>query len=343
MLDSASLQAFLDNAVPKQGPIVNSCVPISGGYSRMSAIADVTWGDGRTERFVLRADPPPDTGVFTSDRDAEWALLVALYNSPNVVPIPRPRWYDHTGEFFRTKCIIVEYFDGIPLQVLARSAENVDAVTEDFIGTMVRLHQTPLSELPEVVVRPQGWNTYIDDVVTMIRELDQGLLDHNPIFTYVASYLDRYRPPPVPLTLVHGDCQPSNVMANSDGRTVVIDWEFSRIGDPREDLGHYSQMPILPNVYWSDPGGFIARYRAGSGMTAAQLNEDVVDYFMLLGEVRLIRQMMEAADSLAKGRSRGIMAPYLINAISLLAHKYVAVARRLDASARQRPIGDAIT
>jgi aminoglycoside phosphotransferase (APT) family kinase protein len=342
MLDTASFQAFLDHSVPDQRPTVSSCVPISGGYSRMSAIADVTWGGGRTERFVLRADPAADSGVFISDRDAEWALLVALYDAPGVVPIPRPRWYDDTGEFFGTKCIIIEYFDGVPLQELARSAERVGAVTEDFVATLVHLHQTPLDVLPVAVVCPPAWDTYIDDVVAMIRELDQGLSEHNPIFPYVATLLRRYRPPPVPLTLVHGDCQPSNVMANSEGQTVVIDWEFARIGDPREDLGHYSQMPVLPNLYWADPAGFIARYRAGSGMTADQLNEDVVDYFMLLGEVRMIRQMIQAADSLANGRSRGVMAPYLINATSLLARKYVAVARRLDASPKQRPTGDPV-
>ena len=36
------------------------------------------WRDGAEETFILRGDPPPGSGVFTSDRDAEWDLLAAL-------------------------------------------------------------------------------------------------------------------------------------------------------------------------------------------------------------------------------------------------------------------------
>ena len=54
---------------------------------------------------------------------------------------------------------------------------------------------------------------------------------------YVAAWLEHNRPPEVPMTLVHGEFQPGNVMVGGDGRLVAVDWEFAHVGDPREDLG----------------------------------------------------------------------------------------------------------
>ena len=77
-LDAPSLQRFLDHVEGDRGGTVTVFRPISGGYSRLSALATVRWADGNEETVVLRSDPPPDTGVFVSDRDDEWRLLQAI-------------------------------------------------------------------------------------------------------------------------------------------------------------------------------------------------------------------------------------------------------------------------
>jgi hypothetical protein len=76
--DEPQLQKFLDHVAGGRGGTVTVFRPISGGYSRLSALATVRWADGSEESFVLRSDPPPDTGVFDSDRDCEWRLLEAI-------------------------------------------------------------------------------------------------------------------------------------------------------------------------------------------------------------------------------------------------------------------------
>ena len=38
---------------------------------------------------------------------------------------------------------------------------------------------------------------------------------------------------------------------------MVIDWEFTRIGDPREDIGYYSSNPLPRNFYGADPQRFL--------------------------------------------------------------------------------------
>jgi aminoglycoside phosphotransferase (APT) family kinase protein len=328
-LDGASLQRFLDHAEPDRGPTVASFRPISGGYSRLSALATVQWGDGNEETFVLRADPPPDTGVFESDRDEEFRLLRSLHgrlsmNTPNV------RWYDGTGEWFGQKCLIVDFFAGRPLPEVVAD-EGIGPATEIFVDTIARVHTSPLDVLPAEIERPRDWASYVDGLVDLLGRLDGDVCDANPAVHYAAATLRRHRPPEVPLTIVHGDCQPANILVPKSGEVLMFDWEFGRIGDPREDLGYYSHLPVPPNLYEADPEGFLARYRERTGFTEEQVNPETVSYFYVLGMARLLGQMFVGADALAQGRPRGVMATYMMNGTAATTRAFVDIARRLAA------------
>ena len=135
----------------------------------------------------------------------------------------------------------------------------------------------------------------------------------------------------MPFALVHGDCQPSNVLVAPTGEHVVIDWEFARVGDPREDLGYYTQSPMEPNVYHRDPQGFLAGYRARTGLTEEQVNPQVVEWFLVLGIARLHEQILRALEDVGQGRSRGVMATYLVNAVTHLDGLFFRIARGLPA------------
>ena len=70
-MTAEALQRFLDAVAAERGGAVTAVTPLTGGYSRDTAIGEVVWGDGRRQRLVLRGDPPSDRGVFISDRDEE--------------------------------------------------------------------------------------------------------------------------------------------------------------------------------------------------------------------------------------------------------------------------------
>lgn len=326
-LDAASLQRLLDHTEHDRGPTVTSLRPISGGYSRLSALAGVRWADGAEEAFVLRADPPAGTGVFESDRDDEFRLLSALHgklpvNTPNV------RWYDDTGEYFGEKCLVVDFFKGRPLPEVV-AAEGIPTATEIFVDTISAIHRSPLDVMPAELSHPTDWASYVDDLVDLLGRLDSEVSDSNPAVHYAAAQLSAHRPPPIPLTIVHGDCQPANVLVPESGEVLVIDWEFGRIGDPREDLGYYSHLPVPPNLYEADPEGFLARYRDNTGFTEEQVNPDTVSYFYVLGMARLLGQMFAGADALAQGHPRGVMATYMMNGTAATTRAFIDIARRL--------------
>ncbi len=327
-LGTRSFQRFLDQVEGPGGGTVTAYRPISGGYSRLSALATVQWPDGSQESFVLRSDPPPDTGVFVSERDAEWQLLRAIAGK---LPIctPTPRWYDATGEHLGAKCLIVDFFQGRPLSDIAQSPDELPRAAGIFVDTIAEVHRTPLDVLPPELERPADWESYIEGLVEHLSRLDSTVADSNPALHYAAAQLRAHRPPPVPLTFVHGDAQPANILVPDEGPVLMIDWEFGRIGDPREDLGYYSHLPVPPNLFQADPPGFLARYRERTGLSEEQVNEDTVAYFYVLGMARLLGQMFQAADALAQGRSRGVMATYMMNGTSATTSAFVAVARRL--------------
>ena len=328
MTDQLQLQRFLDHVAGSRGGTVTEYRPISGGYSRLSALAMVRWADGSEETFVLRSDPPPDTGVFDSDRDCEWRLLEAISGK---LPIhtPTPRWYDATGRHLGSKCFIVDFFHGRPLSDIAQEPGELPRAREIFVDTLAEVHRTPLDVLPPALERPADWGSYIDGLVEHLGRLDRDIADSNPALHFVAAQLAAHRPPPVPLTFVHGDAQPANILVPHQGPVLMIDWEFARIGDPREDLGYYSHLPVPPNLYEADPVGFLARYRERTGLTEEQVNDDTVSYFYVLGMARLLGQMFQATDALARGHSRGVMALYMMNGISATTNAFVEVARQL--------------
>jgi len=323
------LQRFLTDREPGRRPSVNACRPITGGYSRVTAIAEVSWSDGAEDRLVLRADPPTGEGVFTSDRDAEWNLLRAL-SAVETVDVARPRYYDDTGEFFGTPCIVTDFVSGRTLQSLASEPGQRQPARDLFVDAVADIHATPLAGLTAALSVAADWDTYLDSVVELYLRAERDVADSSPVLRYAAGVLRTHRPPPVPFALVHGDCQPGNMLVQPGCRPVTIDWEFARLGDPREDLGYYRQMPLDPNLYLTDQDAFLQRYRERTGLNEEQVNPAVVDYFLLVGMAGLLVQLLHAADAIGSGRRRGILATYLLPAISLQYDLFFSICRRLE-------------
>lgn len=319
------LERFLAITEPAREARVLVCEAITGGYSRISARARVRWAAGPEETFILRGDPAPGTGVFVSDRDAEWALLQALRDACPV-RTPVARWYDGTGEHLGSKCIVMEAADAVSLQDRIAALGDPWPGAELFIDTFARVHGTPVDRLG--LAAPADWSAYLDGVFDRYDRIAQRRPSCAPVLRYVTSWARAHRPPPAPLGLVHGDCQPGNVLVDAADTPLVIDWEFAHIGDPREDLGYYTQIPLAPNVYWADPERFLAGYRERTGLTEAQLNPQVVEYFLIVGMAALFEQLLDAAAAVGGAARPGILAPYLINALSHQHDLFLAVCDR---------------
>ena len=159
--------------------------------------------------------------------------------------------------------------------------------------------------MPDVIERPSDWDSYIDGAIDIYVTRRARARRHQPRHPLRGRWLRANKPPPVPLGLVHGDFQPGNILVAEGRPPIVIDWEFARIGDPREDIGYYSGSPLPDSLYAADPEAFLAEYRERTGFTEEQVNPQVMEYFFILGMAELFVQMMQGADDLARGRAEG--------------------------------------
>ena len=67
----------------------------------------------------------------------------------------------------------------------------------------------------------------------------------------------------------------------------IVDWEFARIGDPREDLGYYNAYSgaVPPNLAQLDLAAFLARFRERTGFDEEAVNPVTFGYFTVLSTV----------------------------------------------------------
>jgi aminoglycoside phosphotransferase (APT) family kinase protein len=194
-------ERFLAAVEPTREGRVVACEAITGGYSRISARARVRWRDGAEETFILRGDPPPGSGVFASDRDAEWALLQAL---PAATPVSTPmvRWYDSSGEYLGSKAIVMDCAPARSLQDEMARADDIRPLADLFVDTFAAVHGTPLDRLPARMPRPPDWPAYLDGVLARYDRIAGEYPSSAPVLQYVTWWARVHGPPPVPLGLV---------------------------------------------------------------------------------------------------------------------------------------------
>jgi aminoglycoside phosphotransferase (APT) family kinase protein len=324
-VDVERFQSFLDAVEPERGATVLSAEPIPGGYSRDTVRAEVQWADGTRETFVLRGDPPEDMSVFRSDRDAEWTLLQALKDL-DTLTIPTPRYYDATGEYLGCKCIVSEAIESTSMQKYLDAGQDFEQAREDFITIIASAHTTPVDLIDASVPRPTDWREHLDSVIAIFDRAIAMMGEDDPILRYTVKKLRMNIPPEVPMTLVHGDIQPGNFLLSEGVEPHIIDWEFSKIGDPRLDIGYYLQIPMPPQLYYPDPDAFLAIYREKTGLTEEQLNPAIAKFFLALGTIHLMEDILVGMDDVANGEHRGVMGTYLMLAAAHFHNLYLDVA-----------------
>lgn len=114
------------------------------------------------------------------------------------------------------------------------------------------------------------------------------------------------------------------------GDFYMLDWELSRIGDPREDLGwwtlaHKSQPPDLIEA---SPDTFYARYRENTGLSEEVVNPATVAYFTALGSFSVFNSVIETTAAMARGQASGPSVAYMTNSIPFMHGVFIDAMRK---------------
>ena len=310
---------------------VESYTIMTGGFSRVMAKVDLSWSDGGPESFVLRGDPPPEIATLDSDRDAEWALLADL-TSLGSVKMPAARWFVDDDSHFGTKAIFLDFVDGGSLQMTLDGGRDHAATVEPLVELMASVSAVEPGQVPSLPA-PASWDDHMDSIIGRWRALADTHCESAPFVRHIAAWLKRRKPAPAPLRLAHGDFQQGNILDTADG-LQVIDWEFSRIGDPREDLGYYAaySSAVPPDLIGLDIERFLQTFRDKTGLDEEQVNPLTHGYFTVLSTISSIEGLYTGLAAMHRGERHGVAVAYNSQLIPVGSDNFVTAIDTMEAA-----------
>jgi aminoglycoside phosphotransferase (APT) family kinase protein len=188
---------------------------------------------------VLRTDAP--TGVAVSHgRAAEYAILAAAHRAG--VAVPEPIALCAEPAIIGKPFYVMRRANGTALgHILSNDAK--------WAGDRVRLAETLGAELRKLhaIAPPQSDLTFLGEPpaspalasIAAYRKWLDGYRNARPALELALRWLERNAPASDQVVLCHRDFRTGNYMADENGLTAILDWEFAGWSDPLEDLGWF--------------------------------------------------------------------------------------------------------
>lgn len=329
-----------------EGIDIRDLAALPGGFSRETFAfeAEVRGGDhAGVLPMILRKDPPTAVAILETSRLVEHNLLESL-RAQTSIPISRSYCAEMDPSVFGERAMIIERMPGksqtSDLFNDGPDADQVDDVVRHLCEIMVELHETPLAAIDTDgdLVDPRGvgidassWDAYMDTTFEYYIDAYPAMEFDPLLLTVLDSFLTlrRNKPRSMPLAIVHGDFNPANFLYEDGKVTALIDWENTRIGDPREDLGWMVLMDVLSNTqvmaHPVDEGGFLAYYNKLRGL---DITPEELGYFTLFGTANIAVPVNTALARRARKEQMEFLhlymiqssAPALMSFISLLGY-----------------------
>lgn len=130
------------------------------------------------------------------------------------------------------------------------------------------IHHLDLSDFQDLLHGPATRRAHAEEALRILEELD------DPIAEEAMSWGRRNLPGDEPSVFLHGDLVGDNVLLMPEQRSLLIDWENARIGDPAYDLARVTRAARQP--FKRDDGlqrlvDAYARKEGVPGVTAAHV------------------------------------------------------------------------
>lgn len=307
--------------------VVSDFGQIPGGFSRETYRFDATINGNDVLPLILRKDPPESVAILHTSRAHEHDLIEAV-RANTTVPVTQSLGYEMNREVFGEAAMILERASGnsqtSDLFNDGPDADQVDDVIRHLCEALVELHETdaaaldPNGELNDprgVGIDTSSWDAYMDSTFEYyLGSYPEVSFDPTMMILLDSSLtLRRNKPRPLPLAVVHGDFNPANFLYADGKVTALIDWENSRIGDPREDLGWMVTMDGLSNTsvmsHPVDEGGFLAYYNK---LRRLDITPEEIGYFTLFGTMNIAVPVNSAIKRRLNGENSEFLHLYLV-------------------------------
>ncbi len=212
----------------------------SGSHGGLTFGFEVALPDGALERSVIRLAPQGVRRSGNTDVYRQAPLLRALHR--HGFPVPAVRFAGQDDAWFDTAYVIFERLRGRAFIVWdpdpAFDLRDVAVAPLWFraVELLARVHNF-------------DWEKHLPDWETPT-PIEDEVARWDPVLDKAAepewrTHGERVRtlllaepPPPSPVGLLHGDCQPGNILYDDAGEVAgLLDWELSAIGSQHYDLG----------------------------------------------------------------------------------------------------------
>lgn len=262
---------------------VTSVRQLMGGYSKATYIANLSDRDCES-RIVVRKDCP---GLPTgSSVVREYPVLQEMVAIG--IPVPAPLWLETDPALCNGAYMGVAFADGTPAnQIVPTVRETQGNWARSMAELLGRLHRATALD-----------GTDVRDAVSLeIDDLEKRMLERerapHPGLLIGLSWLRRHLDDLSgrPACRIHGDFGFHNMLMSGDRVAALLDWEFSRIGDPVEDLA--SIRPFMEQIAaWDD------FYETYHGICGFSLDPVADSYFNVWREVRNMVACLGSLNSL---------------------------------------------
>ena len=286
------LASWLAGQAGASGAEITAMNRLSGGAIQENWALDVTFDGGPlagSQALVVRTDAP--SGVASSlGRPEEFALFRAAFEAG--VTVPEPLWQDVEGGVLGKPLFVMRRVSGTAAGhrlVKDETAGGGRAALAESLGReLARIHtiRPPRDDLAFLGAPPAS------PAMHWVNEFRAWLDGHSrahPALEWGLRWLERHAPQTPAITLCHNDFRTGNYMADGQGVTGILDWEFAAWGDPLADIGWFCAPCWRFGAKDREAGGIGARedfYRGYEVQSGHAIDRALVPYWEAMATMR---------------------------------------------------------
>jgi aminoglycoside phosphotransferase (APT) family kinase protein len=251
---------------------------LPGGRSKKTLFISLEGTDELPSTIVMRQDAPLSF-IKTTVAD-EAPVLRAVW--PTGLPVPRVYHYESETTELGPPFLLLERLAGKTIGDYFGFSESRPRVVLELARILARLHAIAPASIPlhdvDLSVSPgvrmrghveQAWNNW-----RKVAEEPSPTIES--AFAWMYQVCERVV---TGCALVHGDAAPHNILVDGDRVSGLLDWEFTSVGDPAEDLA-YIRSSVERVVPWHT---FMQEYTSAGGL---EVSEERLKFFRCWSEAR---------------------------------------------------------
>ena len=215
---------------------IKSISQLNGGASKYTWEITASFEGGLfegTSSLILRSqsDTPllPSIGI-----ECEFRLLKILKSKK--IKVPKPIHLDRCGLLTGNPAFIMQKIIGSSKFIGTDNRLNIldrKRLTRDIGQQLGKLHKLKIPSDQLRLFKKGGEQSLIDRLYSQLDLLPYSL----PVIEWALRWLEKNRPVEQNQSLCHGDFRNGNLLVHRKRLTGIIDWEFTHIGNPLEDIG----------------------------------------------------------------------------------------------------------